>query len=107
MIHESILPVSESAWLSLRTLDVTSSESSALFGLSPYSTAFEVWHRKRDGKVVQIPDNERMFWGRRLQDAIAEGIAEQQGWVCEPMREYMRAPESRMGASFDYRMIDA
>lgn len=105
-MRQSIVPESEAAWLSLRTLDVTSTESSALFGMSPYSTAFEVWHNKRSGELCGIKDNERMFWGRKLQDAIADGIAEQQGWVCEPMREYARIVDSRMGSSFDYRMID-
>lgn len=101
-----IHPSSEQHWLELRTQDVTSTESAALFGMSPYSTRFELWHRKKSGAVVEIPDNERMKWGRRLQDAIAYGIAEDQGWVCEPMKEYMRHDKSRMGSSFDFRMID-
>lgn len=96
----------ESAWLDLRVQDVTSTESPALFDLSPYCTHFELWQRKYSNSRVEIQDNERMRWGRRLQDAIAYGIAEDRGWVCEPMREYMRLPDARMGASFDFRMID-
>lgn len=99
-------PADEQAWLALRVHDVTSTEASALYGMSPYLTAFELWHRKRDKQVVQIPDNERMRWGRRLQDAIAAGIAEDQGWVAEPMKEYIRLRSIRMGASFDWRMLD-
>lgn len=105
--RQIILPADEAAWLALRTQDVTSTESSALFGMSPYSTAFEVWHRKRSAEVVQIPESDRMRWGKRLQDAVAAGIAEDQGWVAEPMREYIRLPGARMGASFDCRMIGA
>lgn len=101
-----IKPENKQAWLALRTKDVTSTEASALFDMSPYSTAFELWHRKKSGEVVEIPDNERMRWGRRLQDAIAYGIAEDQGWVCEPMEEYITVPDMRMGSSFDFKMID-
>jgi putative phage-type endonuclease len=99
-------PENEAAWHALRAKDITSTESSALFGLSPYATAFELWHRKKEGSIVQIADNERMRWGRRLQDAIAYGIAEDQGWVCEPMPEYISIEHLRMGSSFDFRMIN-
>ena len=99
----SIIPESESAWHALRAQDVTSTESSALFGLSPYMTHFELWHRKKSGEVYTIKDNERMFWGRKLQDAIASGIAEQQLWNCAPRPEYERLPDVRMGSSFDYK----
>lgn len=101
-----IKPENKDAWLKLRTKDVTSTEASALFDMSPYSTAFELWHRKKSAEVVEIPDNERMRWGRRLQDAIAYGIAEDQGWVCEPMEEYISMTDARMGSSFDFKMID-
>jgi predicted phage-related endonuclease len=101
-----IKPQNRGDWLALRCLDVTSTEASALFDMSPYDTAFSLWHRKRDGEIVEIADNERMRWGLRLQDAIANGIADDMGWVAEPMTEYMRIPEVRMGASFDWRMID-
>lgn len=101
-----ITPQNRDDWLGLRVQDVTSTESSALFDMSPYDTAFSLWHRKKEGEIVELADNERMRWGRRLQDAIAQGIAEDMGWVAEPMTQYMRIVESRMGASFDWRMID-
>lgn len=101
-----IKPESQEAWHGLRAQDITSTESSALFGLSPYATHFELWHRKKNKEIVMIDDNERMRWGRRLQDAIAYGIAEDNGWECEPMSEYMTIPQIKMGSSFDFRMID-
>src|SRR3990167_5628915 len=97
-----IKPTSEADWLSLRTLDITSTEISALFGCSPYSTAFELWHRKKSGVIVQLKENERMFWGTKLQDAIAAGIAEEQGWAIRRMNEYIRNAELRIGSSFDF-----
>ena len=87
-----------------RLQDVTSTEVSALFGLSPYKTEFELFHEKRDGQVVEIPDNERMRWGRRLETPIALGVAEDQGWSVEKLDVYMRKPEARVGSSFDFKI---
>lgn len=106
MTREIIVPENDLHWKQLRTKDITSTEASALFDMSPYATAFELWHRKKEGSIVDIADNTRMMWGRRLQDAIAYGIAEDQGWVCEPMKEYIRYTDARMGSSFDFKMID-
>lgn len=99
---ETIAPADKQAWLQLRTKDITSTEVSALFGISPYLTKFELWHQKKEGVVVSIGENERMKWGNRLEDSIAQGIAEDQGWKVKRMKNYMRNPELRLGSSFDY-----
>ena len=99
-----IHPTSESDWLAMRVADVTSTESAALFDASPYLTQFELWHRKRDGAIVSIDPNERMRWGTRLQNVIAQGVAEDNGWTIRRMDEYVRDPNLRMGASFDFRV---
>lgn len=99
---ETILPTDEKHWLELRKADVTSTETAALFGISPYMTAYELWHRKHDNLEVAFDVNERMKWGTRLQDSIAAGIAEDQGWAIRRMSEYKRDTELRMGASFDF-----
>lgn len=102
MSIEIIQPANEQAWLEARTKDITSTEIAALFGLSPYMTEFELWHRKKDGRVVNFESNERMQWGTALQDAIAAEIAKKQGWTVRRMNEYIRDPELRAGASFDF-----
>lgn len=99
---EVLKPDNEAAWLALRAEDVTSTESPALFGVSPYATRFELFHRKRERQIVELEPNERMRWGSRLQDAIADGIAEDNGWEVRRMSEYLRDPEIRMGSSFDF-----
>ena len=99
---EIIHPKDEKHWLDLRCLDVTSTESAALFGVSPYITKFELWHNKKDRHVVDINPNERMKWGTRLQNSIADGIAEDKDWQIRRMDEYMRLPDLRMGSSFDF-----
>lgn len=105
MNREIITPESEDAWLALRVNDLTSTDIPALFGLSPYKTAFELWHEKRSAEIVRITDNDRMKWGRRLESTVAEGISEDQGWSVRPFKEYMRIPEHRVGSSFDFRIV--
>lgn len=97
-----IAPDNHEHWLALRQQDVTSTESAALFGMSPYVTHFELWHSKRSGQPRAFESNERMRWGNRLESAIAQGIAEEEGWTVEPMKDYMRDPALRMGSSFDF-----
>jgi putative phage-type endonuclease len=107
MILESIIPKSESHWLELRAQDVTSTEVSALFGISPYTTLFETWHRHQENLVSNFEETERSKWGTRLQDSIANGIAEDEGWKIRRMPEYIRHPGLRMGSSFDFSIEEA
>ena len=93
------------SWLENRLLDVTSTEVSALFNLNPYQTEFELYHQKKDKVVVNIDDNERMAWGRRLEDSIALEFAERKKFKVEQFDVYMRDPDSRMGSSFDYKIV--
>jgi putative phage-type endonuclease len=103
MSTTEIIPfTTEADWLAHRQRDVTSTESAALFGMSPYVTHYELWHRKRSGVAPEFKTNERMRWGNRLEAAIAHGIAEEQGWEIKPLKEYMRDPEARIGSSFDF-----
>ena len=92
------------SWLENRLLDVTSTEVSALFNLNPYMTEFELYHQKREKIVINIDDNERMAWGRRLEDSIAREFAARNKFKVESFDVYMRNPETRMGSSFDYKI---
>ena len=96
----------ESKWLAMRARDITSTEVSALFGLNPYETHLELWHRKKEQQVVKFEGNERMKWGTRLEAAIAEGVAEDRGWKIRKKNDYGRIPALRMGASFDYEVTE-
>ncbi len=98
-------PATDAIWKGLRSCDITSTESSALFDMSPNLTRLELYHRKLRKEIVEIDDNDRMLWGRRLQDTIAIGIAEDQGVRVRRLNKYMRLVDSRMGASFDFEVI--
>lgn len=97
---------SEQQWLAERARDVTSTEVSALYNLSPYVTEFELWHRKRDRVIEEMRPNERVVWGKRLQDAIAAGVAEDRGWKARRLDVYMRDEADRLGSSFDFEVED-
>lgn len=105
MIRETHEFLTEADWLAMRERDITSTESSALFGCSPYDTEYKLWHRKRGQLEADFEANERMKWGNRLEAAIAYGIAEDYGLIVEPFKVYMRIPELRMGSSFDFKII--
>lgn len=107
MNRETIHPASDEHWHALRAQDITSTDVSALFGMSPYKTAFELWHEKASGERAPFVENERVKWGNRLEASIARGIAEDRDWVIRPFKEYMRAPELRAGSSFDFRIIES
>lgn len=102
MNREIIIPNDKQHWLQLKLDDLSSTEVSALFGLSKYITKFELWHRKRDKILIQFEEAERVLWGSRLESAIAAGVAEEQGWKIRPMKEYVRLNGYRMSSSFDY-----
>ena len=104
--REHITPENKADWLALRRVDVTSTEVASLFGASPYKTAFGLWQSKRPGYVEEpFEETARMKWGTRLQDAIALGVAEDQGWNVRRRGVYSRIPELRLGASFDFEIL--
>jgi putative phage-type endonuclease len=106
-VSKQTIPFTDRAtWLAERSKDVTSTEVSALFGLSPYSTEFELWHAKKNGIVAPFVENNRVRWGNRLEPVIAQGIAEDHGWTIRKKDEYVRDTVTRMGASFDYEVKD-
>lgn len=95
----------EEAWLAERAKDITSTEIAALYGLSPYCTAFELWHQKQGLYVEDFESNDRIKWGTRLQDAIAAGVAEDMEWHAKRLDDYMRDEDARLGASFDFEVV--
>jgi len=90
-------------WHKLREQSIGASEVAALFGLSPFTTKFELWAKKSGKVVAKTADNPRMLWGRKLERVIAEGIAEQEGWtLSEPEGYYTNDNCKGMGATPDF-----
>lgn len=99
---------SEEKWLEARTHDITSTDVAALpgFDVSPYLSPWELFQRKASGAIAEIPQNERMKWGTRLQDTIARGVAEDLGISVNRLAAYMRDPDRRIGSSFDFEIAN-
>lgn len=89
-------------WHAIRATTVGSSEVAALFDASPYLTRFELYHRKLGTIADGIEDSERMFWGRMLEEKIAEGAAQKHSWeLIRPRGYYMHPTIKGMGATPD------
>lgn len=106
MNRETITLRDEQHWHELRSKVITSTDIAALFGISPWLTTFELWHRKKNATIVTLDANSRMVWGTRLEKSIAEGIAEDYNLTVRPMKEFIQISTWRMGSSFDYAVED-
>lgn len=95
-------PKSRDEWLQIRRAHISSTESAALFGLSKYSTAFELAVRKRDN-LGDDADNTRSQWGTLMQATIAKRFAEERGLKVRALNAYSSV--NGMGASFDYEIV--
>jgi putative phage-type endonuclease len=98
-------PANREDWLALRHKYVSSTEVSALFGLSPYTTKFELFHVKRDPKPSQFEANERMKWGLRMEESIARAVADEYGVKVRKLNAYVSRDDVGLGASFDYEIV--
>lgn len=106
MTRKFITPKSKDHWLDMKAGDISSTEVSALYNANPYTTIYELWHRKKNNHIIEIDETERMRWGNRLEAAIAQGIAEDMNWKVREFKDYVKLDGYRIGSSFDY-LIDA
>jgi len=98
----------ETEWRNLRRTRINSTDSPALLGISPYRTAYELWHVKAGLLEDTFEDNARIKWGRRLEPVIAAGVCEDHGLeLVRPLKVYMLDDEVEgMGSSFDFEVRD-
>lgn len=102
-------PRTEAGWHKLRKPDITATAAATLFGVSPYMTPFDMFHRMRGTVEVIFSENERMTWGKRLQNAIAQGVCEDAGWEIVDRHPFLYARSKLFpgcGASPDYLIRD-
>lgn len=102
LTRDRITPSDADHWHAMRAEDITSTDCAALFHHSPYQSYFDLWHAKRSGIRQPFVENERMRRGRQIESAIADMYADEVGANVQPFRDYMRIPEYRLGASFDF-----
>ena len=90
-------------WLALRRKGIGGSDAAAILGLSPWKTAMDVWLEKT-GEYIEDEDNEKMYWGRALEDIVAQEFANRTGLklrrknaiLIHPKHHYMLANVDRL-----------
>lgn len=105
MIDTGITISQYDQWQALRHKDITSSDCSALFGLSPYLSYFGLWHKKASATPADFQASEAMEWGNELQEVIARRLARVNGLIIKDRPTYCRHDVLQMGSSFDYEII--
>lgn len=98
-----------------RAQHVGASEATALFDCNPWLTHFELWHRKKGNIAVPefnaiaddgAPENERIFWGIRLEAAIIEAAKERYGYTDRKPADPPLSNGKGFGGHPDRRVID-
>lgn len=64
-------------WHALRESGIGASEIAAVVGLSPYESAFSLWHRKKGNLPGADPANPLFYWGHALEPLVAARFADQ------------------------------
>lgn len=63
-------------WNAMRTQGIGASEIAAVVGLSPFESAFSLWHRKAGNLSGPDPSNPLFYWGHALEPLVADRFAE-------------------------------
>lgn len=99
----------EKTWLEKRKHYINSTEVAALYGISPYMTAYELWHIKHGNiKPADLSSDAFIRFGKIIEPAIVAMIEiEKPDWKIEDCNVYAYDDIGRIGSSFDrYITID-
>jgi putative phage-type endonuclease len=92
----------KASWLEKRKGYVTSTQVAALFGLSNYNTAFELYHIKNGNIEENIEENNFMKFGKIIEQPVCEMInIEHPDWKIEEFPYFAYDDEHKIGSSFD------
>lgn len=92
---------------------VSASQVAALFGESPWTTRFTLFH-ELSGTLPDVTkkddddEDERMYWGKALEPVVLQSIAKKRDLIVEPnqVQAYMRHPDHALGATVDADIRD-
>lgn len=74
-VIESLLKITKDEWHDLRSTGLGGSDAGAVFGESPWTSAFALWAQKSGRVERNVTENEAMAWGTLLEDSVAEKFA--------------------------------
>jgi len=88
---------------------IGATDCAALFGLSPWKTAYKLWLLKA-GLLAEpeLDDDPRVQWGKRLETPIARGLAEDNGWeqILASQRVTPHPTVANMACTPDFEILD-
>lgn len=94
------------AWLAERRTGLGGSDAAAALGLSPYKSPYDLYLEKRGESTDEVLLPERVRWGNRLEDAIAEEYMERTGRKVHRVNRILRHPEHNfILANLDRRIV--
>ncbi len=65
------LDMTRDEWLQKRRQGIGGSDASVILGLNPWKAQMDLWLEKT-GEFTEDEDNEKMYWGRILEDIVAQ-----------------------------------
>lgn len=92
----------DDAWHAARARVVGASEVAALFGVSPYLSHWALWQIKAGrAPAPDLAGDVRVTWGLRLENAIADAVAEERGWTLLPGGHRVSSRVPGLGCTLD------
>jgi len=82
--------MSREQWLEARKSGIGGSDIAAIMGVSPYSTAYDVFISKTQD--VKDTESEYAYWGHQLEDVVAREFAKRSGLKIQNVNFMMRHP---------------
>lgn len=79
-------------WLQARRAGIGGSDAAAVAGLNPWKSPVEVYYEKL-GDLPPAEDNEYMYWGRVLEDVVAQEFARRTGKRVRRRNAILQHPE--------------
>lgn len=84
--------LSREEWLAIRMTGVGGSDISAIAGVNPWASAIDVYLDKT-GKKPPIEENEKMKWGKILEQPVADEYANRENVQVNRVRAILRHPK--------------
>lgn len=108
-VVNALTPIHGPEWHATRLRHVGGSEISALWGMQPaYALShFALWQVKSGRVPAPEVNNPRTRWGLRLEEAIAEAVAEEKGWTVTKGGYVSDPTTPGLGCTLDYIASDA
>lgn len=93
-------------WLEVRRMGIGGSDIAAIAGVNPWKNAVAVYMEKLN-EIPEQPDNERMYWGRILEDIVAQEFKKRNDLKVQRINAILQHPEFPIFlANVDRKVID-